>query len=508
MLTWRAWGWLLLGPVLGWPVPTAAEPVLRLTPQEAVRRALQYNLNLKLERLDPALTTAGERIAEAAFHPRLFGDTSVAGSPGTVSAEPAGLSPTSTTSVGGDLGLRKDFSVGTSVEGRLSTSGLFGGGRGGLDPAYESALSLSARQALLQGNSRSANEGPIQSARLEREAATATLRRQAELVAADTLKSYWDLRAAVAKVAVQDVALQMTEQTLKETEALIGAGKLPASERASAAYAVQLQRRTRVQSERELNNVRDRMARIIGLVDPGSLATPPIVPLSNPRRTPPQWTLPELQRQAIAQRGDYRALQIQTKVRRTEEQVARNRLLPRLDVVAGLELTGLSGDASSTTGGSEEYSPGYWSSYALKRVGWTAGVSLEVPLGNVEAKARRDIAGVQVRRAELSVDVALQALSLELNLAWRNVQWTREQLRLTEEAVRLAESKLANETERYKAGKITAHILGGVQAEAITERLGREQALGDLVKAVVDMQAAAGGLLSRLGLSAEGETQP
>jgi len=69
----------------------------------------------------------------------------------------------------------------------------------------------------------------------------------------------------------------------------------------------------------------------------------------------------------------------------------------------------------------------------------------------------------------------------------------------------MAEEKLANETERYQAGKTTAHILSTVQIEAVTERLNREQALADLVKAVVDMQAASGGLLNRLGLSAAGE---
>lgn len=62
----------------------------------------------------------------------------------------------------------------------------------------------------------------------------------------------------------------------------------------------------------------------------------------------------------------------------------------------------------------------------------------------------------------------------------------------------MAEAKLANQTALYAAGKVSAHILGTVQAETISERLNREQALADLVKAAVDLQAAAGVLLSRL----------
>jgi outer membrane protein len=499
----RRYGWIISSMLaLAQTGPVDAGPV-RLTPQEAVRRALRYNLNLKLDRLDPNLTNLSEQIAEAAFRPQLFGSAEVEGSPGSVSAQRVGLEPTRSTSVSTEVGVRKAFSIGTSLEGRFSTTGLFGGGgRGGLDPAYETTLALQARQALLQGISRAANEAGLVSARLTRESAGALLQRQAELIAATTLKSYWDLRAALAKVTIQRVALQMVEQTLRETEALIGAGKLPASERVSAVYTVQKQRRSCVQAEQELANVRDRMARVIGAVGSGSLETPELVPVSTPRRTSPKWTLPDLQKLALSKRGDYRALVVLAQIRRTEEVAARHKLLPKLDLVAGLQLSGLSGDSGDTT---SDYSGSYWSSYAMKRVGWTAGLSLEVPLGNLEARSRRDLAGIQVRRADLSLEVALQDLSLELNLAWRGLQLARQELRLTEEAARVADAKLVNETERYKAGKITAHILSSVQAEVITERLGREQALADLVKAVVEMQAASGGLLGRLGLSAEGE---
>jgi outer membrane protein TolC len=477
----------------------AAEPV-RLTPQEAVRRALRENLSLRLDRLDPDLTNLSELIAAAAFRPQLFATADVAGSPGTLSSlgEPA-----RSTSVIGEVGVKQAFSTGTSLEGRFSTQGLWGGGRGGLDPAYETGLTLQARQALLQGVSRTANELSLRSARLTRESALALLRRKAELIALSTLKAYWDLRAAVAKLEIARTALQMTEKTLAETAALIGAGKLAPSEQASSAYTAQVQRRAVLQAEQNLDNARDKLARIIGAVAPHSLDTPELLPSSAPRRTPPQWSLPELQKQALATRGDYKSLLISIQIRRLEEGAAKHKVLPKLDVVAGLTLSGFAGDPGA--GATSTYGRSYWSSYAMKRVGWSAGLSLEVPLGNLEAKARRDLASLQVRRAELSEQVALQDLSLELNLAWRAYQLARRQLGLTEEAAKLAEVKLQNETERYQAGKITAHILSTVQLETIQERLSREEALATLVKSVLDMQAASGGLLSRLGLTADGE---
>lgn len=477
------------------PLALADEPEVRLTSRDAVARALQHNLGLRVDRLDPALTDAAERTADAVFAPTLTSSLDVSGSPGGVSQQQSGSSPTSNTSIGGDVGLRKQFSIGTTIEGSLGSSALYGGR--GLDPAYQSGVNLTVRQALLQGVSRRANESTLVTAQLDREAAVAQLRRRAELVAAETLKGYWDLRAAMSKVKVQEVALQMTEATRRETQALIDAGKLPGSELISATYAVQLQLRAKVGAEQDLQNVRDRMARLLGMVSPRSLATPALVPVSSPRREQPRWTLAELQREALQNRGDYKAVQIAIQIRKLEEQTAKHRLLPRLDLIAGLQLTGLSGETDTTTG-TDDYDEGYWSSFALKRVGWFAGLSLEVPLGNAEARARRDVAALQARRAEMQLDLATQTLSLELNVAWRAVQTAREQLRLTEDAAKVAEAKLANETALYKAGKVSAHILGTVQAETITERLGREQALANLVKAAVDMQAAAGVLLPRL----------
>jgi outer membrane protein TolC len=494
-------GWLcLLGLVtVCLAGPAAAEPV-PLTPQDAVRRALRENLGLRLDRLDPDLTNLSELLAQAAFRPQLFASADVVGSPGSTSS--AG-EPTRSTSVGGEVGVRQTFSTGTSLEGRLSSQGTWGGGRGGLDPAYETGLTLQARQALLQGVSRAANELSLRTARLQREAAQALLRRKAELVATSTLKAYWDLRAAVAKLEIERTALRMTEKTLQETESLIGAGKLAPSEKASSAYTVQVQRRAVLQAEQSLDNARDRMARLIGVVQPHSLDTPELVPTSAPRRTPPQWSLPELQKQALAHRGDYRSLLISIQIRKLEEGAARHKLLPRLDLVGGLQLSGFAGDPAAGT--TSSYSGGYWSSWAMKRVGWNAGLSLEVPLGNLEARTRRDLAALQVRRAELSEQIAIQDLSLELNLSWRALQLARRQLQLTTEAATLAEVKLQNESERYKAGKITAHILSTVQLETIQERLSREEALATLVKSVIDMQAASGSLLGRLGLTADGE---
>ncbi|MBN2359861.1 MAG: TolC family protein, partial [Deltaproteobacteria bacterium] len=391
---------LSLALVAGSPGSAAAEPEVPLTPRQAVQLALEKNLGLQFDRLDPALTDAAERMAAAAFEPTIFSGVDLASSPAGASQQ-TGSGVDHGVNASGDLGVRKVLGIGTTLEGNVSSGGLLGSGsRGGLRPTYQSGLNLSARQPLLQGASSEANLAAITTARLERRAAEAMLRRRAELVAADTLRAYWDLRGARAKVAIQRVALQQSEKTLAETEALIAAGKLASSERASAAYGVEQQRRALLRAEQELADVRDRMARLLGLVAPQSLATPPLVPVSNPRRRPPRWTLEELQRTALAQRGDFQVLLIENELVRLQERTARHRLLPRLDLVAGVQFAGLSEQDPAGSPWSLPFDRSYWSSWALGGTGWSAGLVFDMPLGNGEARARRDLAALQTQRAE------------------------------------------------------------------------------------------------------------
>jgi outer membrane protein TolC len=131
-------------------------------------------------------------------------------------------------------------------------------------------------------------------------------------------------------------------------------------------------------------------------------------------------------------------------------------------------------------------------------VGWSVGLVLEIPLGNREAKARRDLAELEVRRAEVAAEQLAQATSEELNVAWRATQVSREQLELSRSAAAVAETKVANELERYRSGKTTAHILSTVQAELAKERAAREQAVADFNKALVSLWTASGTLFDEL----------
>lgn len=495
---------LLLLLLLSLPVSTSARAgsgEIQLTAKQAVARALKHNLSLEVERLSPALSDAAEQGAEAPFEPELFASIDASHSPGQVSRQRAGLAPTSSTSVGGEVGARKSFSTGTSVEFGLSSVALLGGGV--LDPSYQTGASLTVKQSLLQGVSRSANEVAITTARRSREEADRSLGRKAELVAAQTLEAYFDLQAALAKDAIQQLAIQTSERTLRDTRVLIAGGKLAGSEEIATRYTLQTYRRAKLQAEQAVADARDKLARLIGLVGPGSLATPQIVTRPSAPALPGKADLPRLFALALKTRGDYLAAQSRIESQRLKVKASRHVLLPRLDLVGSVFFTGLSGDdASGASGGglSTDVESGYWPSYKMDGVGWSAGLQLEVPLGNGKARGELKSAELELRRASRQAELVRQTIAEELNRTWRAVMLTRAQQKLTALAEEVAQAKVKNEQALYRAGKSTAHILATVQAEALAEQLSVAQAAADLSKSLVTLHAAAGDLLPRLRL--------
>ena len=467
---------------------------VRLSPDEVVQRALRQNLELEYERQNPSLSMAPLSGAEAQFDPTLFSSAQVAGSPGTISPSRVGLSPASSTQASGDVGVRKDFSTGTSVSARLGTSALFGDSRS-LNPAYQTGLYLDVRQSLLRGHSMDANELAISNARRSRDAGLGRYERRGEVVAAEALRTYWDLHAAIAYVAVQKAAVGQAETTLAETEALIAGGKQAAAEAVVTRYQVQAQKRALLGAEQVRDNMRDRLARQIGLVTPRSLETPAIVTAATPETELPKEGPAQLQDKALARRGDVRAVATDADSRKAELAATKHLLLPRLDLVGSVGLQGLSGTVSG--GEPSGFGQSYWSSYAMSNVGWSVGLVFEIPLGNRAAEAKRDIASLEMKRAELMMERVAQAVSEELNVAWRAVRTTREQFEVTVSAADVAETKVQNELARYRAGKTSAQNLTLMQAELVRERLNKEQALADFNKALVDFRAASGTLLDR-----------
>lgn len=466
--------------------PSALADPVPLTPKEAVKRAIASNLGHKMSRLAPELSEANERSAAATFDTRVVGGLEVGSSVQRMALPRYDLPLLTTLELGGQVGLEKRFSTGTALSARLSALFQFDT-EDRLDGSTTlGTLSLTVNQPLLRGISTVANEVAITTARLGRQAAEERLRRQAELLAVKVLKAYWDLHDALARARIQRVALEQARTTVKETEGLIQGQKVAASELVVARHQVAIQERALLLADQAVQNARDSLARLMGAVGPRSLETPAYATREPAAFSGLSGTLADLQLAAYRQRGDYLALRTEARSYGVRVDASRHLLLPRLDLVGSVSvgprrsLVGTTATSPITTG---------W-------LNWAVGLSFEYPLGNREARAELELADLRAERARVAILEQEQAISEELKTAWRGVQAAHALVKLTAAAVQVAETKLKNETERYRAGKSAGQILLIVQNDLIQERLSLQQARATLQKALVDLRAAAGGLLA------------
>ena len=477
---------------LAWPPGEGARAApLRLTPKNAVQTALKSNLGLKYDRLAPELSGAYVSSAQSGFDTTLFSNITASGNGNGLRLHtPAGFD----SRLDADLGLRRTFVTGTRLEAKLG--GLLGFADAVPNPdrlTYQLGLSLSIRQPLLLGASSEVNKANIITARLDRSAAHQRLRRKVEQTAVEVLKAYWDLHASLASLQIQEVALKQSRTTLSETRELIKGGKIPASEAVEAEHQVKVEERATLLAQQTVSNNRDRLARLMGLTGSRALTTPAYITVS-PKGLPlPTESLGDLHATALRHRGDYRALKITEKTRHTELGVTRHALLPTLDLVGSVGVYGHNNTNPYVAASDPAVG------LAQGRVAWSAGLVLEIPLSHRDAKAKREIAELRQRQAAVSVTQQDLLISEELKVAVRGLKAAQALVKLTKTAVQKAELKLRNEMERYRNGKTPARLVALVRADLVQERLAQQTALATLRKALVDLWAATGTLVKRVG---------
>ena len=482
--------------VVASPVPS------KLTPEAAVAFALRNNLSLKIDRLAPELSSAAVKSARAVFDPVAFGEVVTGGdaSVGGSSSEQAFQSTSSALDFTAKVGVRKKYKTGTTVETSVS-----GGVARDLQmrsdpesedqPSSKAALGAQAavtvRQAILRGRGSKSDKAKLTAAKAERRGARKNLRRKAELLAAETLKAFWELYAAQANVETQRVGLQQSQSLLRETQALIEAGKQPAVEKVAAKYSVQVGRRALLQAKAKVGNARDRLARLMGISRGATQKVPAFSLVASPVDQKPRVDLQELERVALLRRGDHLAKQEDVQGRRAMASAADHELLPRLDLAATVGV-GRARSGAGRLSGFGVATPG------ATGFNWSVGLVLEIPLNNDSAKAQKLRAHLELRRAETSVEDSKQAIAQEIKISWREVKTAWESLKLTRSAVRLAEMKFQNERERYRAGKSSAQMLTLVQAELLKEKMALEDAKAKYNETLVELRAASGTLVQEM----------
>jgi len=491
------------------------EPPEATTLVECIGLALQNNTDLQVQRLGPISASTAVRSARAVFDPVLFGDV----------LRDRAVTPSTSVLTGGsssalfnqhfnfDAGVRKMLVSGGQLSlswqnQRLLTNPSI---LATLVPQYTTTLGLSLNQPLLRDFGwRHAlllvdvAQNTEQQTYRQYEAGIATLVSQVE-------RAYWTLVLAVQNVEVQENGLALSNELLRQNEDKFRVGTLPQTAVLEAKVDVANREALLIQARNARDIARDGLRAVINFRKPDAAGLLMIDPQDKPTVVPYAIDFERSLRTALEQRPELLAARLDVHGKGLLRKGAENQLLPKLNLVAGVGLNGLSGsDAHAVLqlpGATPIPAPpnpalvgGYGSALELLPDGryynYSAGATIEVPLDNAQAKAGYAQANINLEQSRLSLRKLEETVTLEIRTAVSNLQSDLKSIEATHIARELAEENLRNQKARYDVGLATTKDLLDYADRLTRAQFAEVQALTGYNSDLAEMHRVEGTLLS------------
>lgn len=360
-------------------------------------------------------------------------------------------------------------------------------------PEYESFSGLQVTQPLLRGYGRETNLAGIRAARIgltiaEEEREIAVINKVSEVV-----NAYYDMVFGQENLRVKEETLGVAEQLLSENQRRLELGRMAPIDVAEARVSVS-EREEEVIAARDFLRERELLLRsLIHAAPDWSRTSRYRASAALPETVPAVEAAAELYPVALERRPDFRLAEAQFQRNRLRETFANNQVLPRLDLKFSYGLTGLHDNAGESydrvLGGHEPH--------------WSVGFVFSVPIGNQEGKAQAAAARRQGRQSELEIKKLEHEISIEIQNAVARLEMVGQRLETAGVSRQLAEEALRIEETRLEAGRTTSYRVSELQGIAADARTREVAARVDAQKAVVHVWAVTGRLLDEHGFLLE-----
>ena len=485
----------------------AATAVRRLSVDDAVRLAVEQNLGIQIERINPQIQDLTIAQTRAAWAPTLTSNISNTSTDTAVTSVFAGGQNKVTdgrfeTSFGVAQQLPTGANYNVSWNNSRSTSTNF---FNTFDPQLRSNLSVTFTQPLLRNFKIDAVRQQLTVDQIAREGADVDLRATIVQTMRDVRNAYWDFAFQINNLEVQRQSLDLARRLLADNEKRVQIGTMAPIDIVEAQAEVARNEESVIVAEASIEQAQDRLRALI--FDPSSpdfWAT-----TIEPTDTAPFETLAVdvdlAVRRALSERTDI--AQAKNVLQRDDVSLRylRNQILPEVNANATYGVVGVGGvryqpisfGALPTGGGTpprviqSEQSFGSVLSDVLGNAfpTWAIGVQVGYPVGRSAseanlARARLQYAQAQTRLRDLELQVATQVRD-----AGRQVQTNQKRVASARAARELAERRLEAVEKKFAAGIETSFFVFQAQRDLAQARTNEVRAISDHNKSLVDFEA-------------------
>jgi outer membrane protein len=503
------WGLVLAAPAVSAqsqrpdPVPAAPQAaegdVLKLTIDEAVKRAIENNPDLAIVRLGTDVEAARVSQADSAYRPvfsTVFGRSSVM-SPSSSFDQIEGIE---TTDLFATTGLRQrlrtgggTWSLGWDASRTASDSFI-----NSFNPTLRSGLLVAFSQPLVRD--RKIDAVRVQNVIVKRNLKSSELRAlQASVQTVAAVKqAYWTLKAALANVTVQQRSLELAEDLVRQNQARVNVGQAPPLDLVQAQAEVATRRENLIRADAIAKDAEDRLRRL--MMDPADTSfwnvrlSPVDEPVSD--NTPPDQA--RAVEGALRDRYDLALLRQDLDNADTNVEFFNNQKLPDVRLEASYRGGGVGGTQLVRTGpfpgtvtGSVDTGFGDVLGQVFGRdfPTWSVGVTVNYPIGRSFEEA--GLARAEIERKQSAQRIASLQLQVAetVRSAARDVQSTKERVDAARAGETLAQQRLTVENRRFDAGFSTTFLVTQAQRDLLQAQVNLLQAVLDHQSSLVNFEA-------------------
>lgn len=481
----------------------AQGPVRRLSIDEAVALALEQNLDLQVERLNPQVQDYAISVAKSNWTPNF--QSSVTRN--TADAVPQDIfSGTQATVTTGRVSTASG--VGQLLPWGGSYNATWFGGRITTNNNYNpfptqlnSQFAANYSQPLMRNFKIDAPRQQYLVSRKNREISDVQLVESVAQTGRNVRNAYWDLVFARNNLDVQRQSLTLAQQSLRDNRSRVEIGTMAPIDIIEAQAEVARREESVILAEANISRAEDRLRALISNPSQPDFWTMRIEPTDVANFVPVNVDVDGAVRNALDKRTDLAVSQKSIESNDISIRYLRNQSLP--DVTANLNYSalGLGGTQRrlQVVPGQDpqilgETQRGFMSVLADAFGGayptWNFNVQLSYPIGRSTAEANLARARLQNQQAEKQLESQKLNVATQIRDLARNVQTNSKRVEATKSARALAEERLRAEEKKFQAGMSSSFVVFQAQRDLSQARNNELQAIIDYLKSLVDFQTA------------------
>ena len=476
--------------------------VVALTLDDAVKFALDRNLDIAVQRLNPEINDIAYASIKSIYHPAL---TSLLSTQSTTNAATSTIS-------GGAAGAPVIVGVNNYNAG-LAQSSPWGGGNATIainnatntttslntlfNPTYQPNWSATYVQPLVRNLTIDSTRRSLQVTKINRDISDVQLRATITNTLSNVRNAYWDYVFAVQSVDVAKQSLDLADRLVRDNQTRVEVGTMAPIDVVQAQSQAATAKQNLVAAQSTMRTAELTLKRLIvgGTSDPNWNVR--LDPVDRPDFAAQTFDIEAAVRRALSERTDLQIAKKNIEANDVTLKYLVDQMRPQVDLQATYGLAGIGGPTlrrdTSIIGAPATIEPGgisdaFGSLLQNRYPRWTVALNLSYPLGVSSQEASVARARVQMNQVQAQMKQIELQVATDVTNAAVTAQSAVEAVQASQAAREFAQKKLEAEQSKFEVGMSTNYFVVQAQRDLSDSRNSELRQILNYRKALVELE--------------------